>query len=493
MIKGALTTAFVLLTITAASFAQEDIKIRKRMNIKMPGMESLANMPGSSASEEMMHPTSTIYIRGSAMRTDTDYKKVTATGLKTRTMTTINQCDKAQTIHFNSDKKKYYVEKAAPQAGIANTSAKRGGYVNVTMAVTDTGERMKLFGQNSRHLKQKITITPGPNACQKTSMEMSIDGWYTDIPMFSCPMKPDLEQLQSQKGCYDEVVLNTTGAKATGIPLKEIKTMSVDGQVMTIEEEVLEFSKTTLSPTLFAPPPNYSPADSRVEVDKDDGSGSTATATTPNAMPPQPAPEPVETTGAPSTLAPPSAGLASQPVGPKAAGILRIGIAQTALELGKDFQSQADPSVALKNTLAVALKTARTETIILDSGLPEQEAKQKDCDFILYTKVTRKKGGGGMFGMMGPMLASTALSMIPGVGMIAGVAVQAVMTTATLSGGFKSKDEVAFEFHLSKPDGTAVIPSTTTKQKAKKDGEDVLTPQIETASKTILGKINPTP
>ncbi len=195
----------------------------------------------------------------------------------------------------------------------------------------------------------------------------------------------------------------------------------------------------------------------------------------------------------PPTLAPPSAGVASQPAGPKAAGTFRIGIAQTSLELGKDFQSQGDPSVVLKNTLGVTLKTDKTETIVLESGLPEQEAKQKDCDFILYTKVTRKKGGGGMFGMMGPMLASTALSMIPGVGIIAGLAVEAAMTTATMSGGFKLKDEVGFEFHLSKPDGTAVIPSTTTKQKAKKDGDDVLTPQIQAASKTILAKIAPTP
>ncbi len=48
MIKGALTTIIVLLTLTAASLAQEDIKIRKKINIKIPGMENQPAMPGKS-------------------------------------------------------------------------------------------------------------------------------------------------------------------------------------------------------------------------------------------------------------------------------------------------------------------------------------------------------------------------------------------------------------------------------------------------------------
>jgi hypothetical protein len=58
-----------------------------------------------------------------------------------------------------------------------------------------------------------------------------------------------------------------------------------------------------------------------------------------------------------------------------------------------------------------------------------------------------------------------------------------------MSGGFKSKDEVAFEYRVLAADGTTIVPATTSKQKAQKDGEDVLTPQLAQAAKITLEKI----
>lgn len=177
----------------------------------------------------------------------------------------------------------------------------------------------------------------------------------------------------------------------------------------------------------------------------------------------------------------------------KKPGIVRIGISMPAADMGKDFDF-TDAPTAVMNTIQVALTDEKVETIFLQSPLPEREAKQKQCDYVFVSKVSRKKSGGGMFGSMLPMLGSVGASMIPGVGGIVGsIAASTIITATTMSGGFKSKDEVTFEFRVSAADGTVVIPTTVTKQKAKKDGEDVLTPQISQAAKTTLEKIQPQP
>lgn len=173
----------------------------------------------------------------------------------------------------------------------------------------------------------------------------------------------------------------------------------------------------------------------------------------------------------------------------KRAGVIRIGVSQPLTEMGKDF-SFADTPTAVRNTLQVALTEENVEVVFLESALPEKEAKLKKCDYIFYSKVTRKKGGGGMggLGMLGGMAG-----MIPGVGGIAGAvaatAASTAISVASMSGGFKSKDEVGFEYRMIAVDGTVMIPATATKQKAKKDGEDVLTPQIAAAAEASLKKI----
>lgn len=181
----------------------------------------------------------------------------------------------------------------------------------------------------------------------------------------------------------------------------------------------------------------------------------------------------------------------------KKPGMIRIGVTSPLAEMGKDF-SFADTPMAVRNTLEVALKEEHTEIVFLESALPEKEAKLKKCDYIFYSKVMRKKGGGGFGGMMGLGMLAGAAGMIPGAGMagaIAGSAASTAISVASMSGGFKSKDEVAFEYRVTAVDGTAVIPATATKQKAKKDGEDVLTPQIAKAAEAALAKIAkpPTP
>ena len=179
----------------------------------------------------------------------------------------------------------------------------------------------------------------------------------------------------------------------------------------------------------------------------------------------------------------------------KKPGAIRIGIVSPVAEMGKDF-SYSDTPLAVRNTLEVALKEDNVETVFLESALPEKEAKLKKCDYIFFSKVTRKKGGGGFGGLMAAGMLAGAAGMIPGAGMIGAVAGSAAanaISVASMSGGFKSKDNVTFEYRVTALDGTAVIPPTVTNQKAKTNGEDVLSPQIAKAAELTMQKIAPKP
>ena len=68
-------------------------------------------------------------------------------------------------------------------------------------------------------------------------------------------------------------------------------------------------------------------------------------------------------------------------------------------------------------------------------------------------------------------------------------AASAAVQAAAMSGNIKSKDEVSFEYHLNKPDGSPAIASTTLKRKAQKDGDDVLSPLIDEAVNGVINSL----
>lgn len=177
--------------------------------------------------------------------------------------------------------------------------------------------------------------------------------------------------------------------------------------------------------------------------------------------------------------------------GEKKPGVKRIGVTSPLAEMGNDF-AFADTPLAVRNTLEVALKEDDIEVVFLESTLPEKEARLKKCDYVFHSKVTRKKGGGGFGGLGSLGMLAGAAGMIPGAGIagaVAGSVAATAISTAAMSGGFKSKDEVGFEYRLVAADGTVLIPATATKVKAKKNGEDVLTPQISKAAEAALALI----
>jgi hypothetical protein len=94
------------------------------------------------------------------------------------------------------------------------------------------------------------------------------------------------------------------------------------------------------------------------------------------------------------------------------------------------------------------------------------------------------------------MLVAVA-PVLPMVGMTGGiagaVAAGAVSTAATGAAGLathvKAKDEITFEYRLVPTSGQTAPLANSASAKAKRDGEDVLTPLIEQAASSIVAHL----
>lgn len=448
--------------------------------MKIPGMPA---MPEGMANPMAPRP-STQYIKGTRMRTDMSYDQQKRFGGKQKiTQTTIQQCDKQKRITFNNKNKKYYSE---PMSGQASTSAqssssakpvRKNGVVTITGGVTDTGERAKLFGYNAKHLKQSITMTPGKDACQKETLKIEIDGWYIDLPEYSCPVRRKPTEFQMGTGCYDDVDFQMKG-EISGVPVKEFKTLTMQGMTMNIEEEALEIIKRPLSDDLFEPPANYKAANFLKEVEEEEDDTSTDTG-------PQTRPEPA-TTNNTTTLALPRGGVENVSAIRKKPGTIRIGIAKPEVQLADKDSTDAASTIgdAVVGLFEESLKGQDIGAVELSSDSTDADAKRLECDYIIYANITQKHGGGGLFGK----IVTAHVAAIKGVGPNTNGTNQSAATVAmmqAMSGVTKGRDEFTLEYKFTKPDKT-VVSTAKAKSKANFDTEDVLTPNIKEASKAVL-------
>ncbi|HEY0459543.1 MAG TPA: hypothetical protein VGC97_10430 [Pyrinomonadaceae bacterium] len=488
--KFKLVLSFIFLALcVSAGFAQTDLQITKKVSRTMPGMVQIPTEQMTPAMakhlKEMNEVTTMVYIKGSWMRTDTTAKTPKMTGgFESHTFSTVVQCDRQRLTTFDTKSKKYsQYSMREGQTASGGKTAKKGGSITVSGSVTDAGERAKLFGFDVRRLKQTYLFTPAANACQKQKMQIEIDGWYADIPEFSCPIRMALPENTGGSDCLDDFDYQIKGA-VTGIALKEIKKITIDGQIVTMDEEATEVKRTTLADSFFEPPagyksaaPQFNSSENPAKITETNSTRTIAPATTLSDSAPLPLP---------------TAGIDKQPLAEKKAGVVRIGIAKpkvTTPESKKDPNAGAEIADAAAKSLVESLTAANVEAVRLETDSPENECREKGCDYIFYANITQKRGGGGMFGKMPAMSAATmAGAMIPGGGMVASTAGSAVMGQ-TMGKAAKAKDEFTFEYKVAGLDAGAILAQAVTKAKAEKDGEDVLTPQIKQSSMATLGEI----
>jgi hypothetical protein len=137
-----------------------------------------------------------------------------------------------------------------------------GAEVKITIDSVDTSERRQFAHYTVRHVKAKIKFEPGPGALTPASVEQT-DGWYLDLPGFSCAEQPSSGfawVLVGSANRTDRLQVKWIGKAPRGYAIEEtsVKTGSTNTTVSKVE--LLEISEAPLSPSLFELPPGYKQA-----------------------------------------------------------------------------------------------------------------------------------------------------------------------------------------------------------------------------------------
>ena len=171
-----------------------------------------------------------------------------------------------------------------------------------------------------------------------------------------------------------------------------------------------------------------------------------------------------------------------------------------------------DASEPLRQSLITQLHSRSVEAVPLTAGSgssADAEAQAKHCDFVLYTRL-EKKSGGGVFGKLGAFgkFASLARMEMGGkaASSMAGAAMQqaasstasagaqqltagqqqATPTAGTLS-AIKQGDTVTFDYRLVAVGTASAVKSETLSGKAESDGEDVVSPLLAQTAGGVAG------
>jgi hypothetical protein len=211
---------------------------------------------------------------------------------------------------------------------------------------------------------------------------------------------------------------------------------------------------------------------------------------------PQPSPDPqsaLPTT--PANVAPAPASGAGASLSPKKPGVLRIGVVLPITQISPEASLAL--SEAIRQVLMSYLNGPVAEAIPLEARVPVQlevEAKQKECDFVVYSAVGREQRSSSFAKIM--KNATPVVGLIPGTGAAtaaAGTATTAATTTdkvlkaaTDLSGNIKAKDEVSVAFKLTAPGQATPKLNHTLKAKAKTDGDQVLSALLAEAANAVL-------
>jgi hypothetical protein len=471
-----ITSALVVMIClgVCAEIASADVKVKAK------------STQGSTVSEQ------TTYIKSQRQRVEM------ADGV----MISITQCDLQRSLQIIPQSKTYIVTpfnqatdsterttnqpnqpKAKPNAAV------KGGVVMTTITTKDTGERKQMFGYAARHIITTMITESSPEACQKIKSKMEIDAWYIDAAFgLDCNLNNRYQNYNraDQSGCQDRSEVKQIGAAAKGYPVWTKTTMFDDnGQPsFSYVQEVLEFSQGPLDAALFEVPAGY-----REVKDFSQAAG----ATVPNDIT-SAATSVNENSGMSANVKNLAGKLAdqTQAVGAKKEGVIRLGLTPVKTGSVGEGLSAADFAAAIRNTLVEYLKSPNLEVVLIEARLPSQidaEAKQKECDFVIYTNVEHKKGG-SKFGAFAPALSHVAsLGGYSGntAGAVAGqVASTMIITAANVSANVKAKDQLTLDMKLQTPGNAAAVIEKQYKAKAQSNGEDIISPVIEQAAQAIL-------
>lgn len=478
---GLYTIAILIAGIITSTTAIADVKIKSKQTMSGQLYEN------------------TTYIKGKRQRSES------MNGM----MINLTQCDLRRGVQLNSQTKTYMVnsfndgtQSAASSTALTdkNGVVQAGGRVTTTVTTKDTGERKQMFGFTARHLIITMETVSSPDACNKTNTKMQTDGWYIDAEfVLDCDYGYQGYSNPGTRtgGCKDKYEMKTIGTAKRGYPVYEKMTMFDESgrETMSMINEVVELSKATLETALFEVPADYREVQDAAQMYAAASSSSISMGSSYNSS---------TTTSSNGGVAQSVRGAASQqqmssgsasPAGAKQAGVIRLGLATVKTGAVGESINAADLAAAVQSTLTSFLKVPNIEVVPIEARLSSAiaaEAQQKECDYVIYTNVSHKKGGGGGFGGMFGQALGTAIGQtgIGHTGSVAGnlagqIATQSIVSATSISGNVKSKDEITLDLKLNKGDGSAAL-AKVYKVKAKSNGDDIISQVIEQAAEEIV-------
>ncbi|HEX6283476.1 MAG TPA: hypothetical protein VFZ71_01320 [Pyrinomonadaceae bacterium] len=425
------------------------------------------------------------YIKGKRQRSETNGGQ----------MVTITQCDLRRNITIMPQMQTYMIQPFGDPSAANTTSTStprpaaqpgtvtKGGVVTSTVTTRDTGERKQMFGYQARHIITTMEMESSPDACSNVKTRMEIDGWYIDAAFaLDCDLGGAYANYQPPAvgGCRDRYVTKTVGTAKKGFPVWEKTTMfgPNGAESFSTINEVIDFSQATLDASLFDVPAGYR------EVKDFASMYSTAAPTTAPSTVPSTVENPVASN--PVSNAPATKPAEALPA--KKPGMIRLGVVTVKTDKVAENMNAANLATAVHTTLLEKLKAPNVEAIPIQATVLSQieaEARQKECDYLVYTTLSHKKGGGGFGSVFGSAAAQVAAATVPHTG-----STTAAIATNTAAGvvvaDIKAKDELTVDVRLEKPGAGYPAFSKPFKGKAKSAGEDIITPPTTQAAQALI-------
>lgn len=434
----------------------------------------------------------TTYIKGKRRRTE----------MMGGVMVTIDQCDLGRDLQLNPSLRTYlinsYADAPSVQPTVQRTSSTEitpGGTMYITTTIKDTGERKQIFGFTARHIIQTIVTESSPDACNPTKSKMEIDSWVIDAEFGGgCTQSTPYRSYSIGKagGCSDKIVSKTNGIGKSGYPLLQTMTMFDQNgkQTMTMTQEVVEISTATLDQSLFEAPSDYRQVKDASQLYSAVSSGTSASSydsqRRDSSKLPASAGEPASKPDQPTALA------AKKP------GTVRIGLTGVKVTAAGEGINAADLAAAIQSSLGQYLRSTKVEILSIDAKLASaqmEEARQKDCDQLVFVTASHKKGGGFGFGkMLGQVVSQTGFGATGSTaGNIAvGLAQTAIVSAANFSSSFKAKDELTLDLKVQRIGGNSDVILKQFKTRAKANGEDIISPMVEQLVQAVLDTLTAT-
>jgi hypothetical protein len=479
-------TLVAVLTAVLSMTAFADVKIKSRQTMSGQTTEN------------------TTYIKGKRSRTEQNMG-----GMQ---MVTLTQCDLKRGVQLNPQTQVYMINSwendtqtptTTSVSGNTKTEVKKGGVITTTITTKDTGEVKKMFGYTAHHLIITTETEASADACTPMKKsKMVTDGWYIDATfVLDCDYgtRGGYYNNNNSGGCRDKYDVKQIGSVTKrGYPVIEKMTMYDESgkETFTMTNEVLELANATLDQALFEIPSGYREVkDSQSMYASVSSSSSTTMSTTSYGSTNQNSSVNYPSTnnsGLGSTIqtmnSQKSENNSSSTLEPKKEGTIRVGLAGVKTGAVGEGVNAAELAGAIQNTLAQYLKGTKVEIVPLEAKLQsavDAEAKEKECDYVLYATVSHKKGGGGFgFGKaLGMVVAQTGGGAWGNTaGNVAGQVAATSIVAATSN--IKPKDELTLDINLK--NGSTVALTKQFKSKAKSAGEDIVSPVVEQAAQAII-------